>query len=323
MLRRLNRIIISGLGLFLFLFVQVQASAQENSALGTRFAEPGELGEVVQIGESGPTLLLLTCLSCRWRQFDTFMERNKDKYRMHAITWPGMGGTPVPDLPYMENQRAWIDNAVNAVTNYIDANELTDVYIVGASYGGSMAMNVANARPDAIKGIINLDATLFIPYEMLSEDRFATANQMRQNMIEPLRYDQDAWQKFNKVTMDDPERRQLYHGWFMSTPRNVMNAYYFEIVMGFTDRNRQLEALSVPILDIRAIRPWWEDKEARRQKVEDWMAQADLPKDYQLVFMYGSAHHVVEYQPEALDDMVETFIAGGTVEDFHPAAPEE
>lgn len=317
------RQILFGTLVLLFSF-QFQAIAQENSPLGTRVAELGEFGEVVTMGEEGPTLLLLTCLSCRWRQFDSFMERNKDKYRMHAITWPGMGGTPVPDLPIMASAATpWHDNAIETVLKYIDENNLTDIYIMGSSFGGAMAMYIANERPELVKGVINLDGTLFVPYENLSEDRFEAANGMRERFIEPMRYDQDAWQKLNNATIDDPQRKMLYHGWFMSTPRNVMNAYFFEFYMAFPRRNQQLEGMKVPLLDIRAIRPWWTDQAERRQKIEDALATADLPEGYNLVFMYGSGHHVVEYQPEALDEMVATFISGETVEDFHPTIADE
>ncbi len=91
---------------------------------------PGELGELHEMGHGERTLLLIPCMSCRSRAFDSFMERSSDKYTMLAVTLPGFGGSPLPNLPMNSGEPTWQRNAEAALTTLIDDRGLGTVTLI-------------------------------------------------------------------------------------------------------------------------------------------------------------------------------------------------
>lgn len=59
----------------------------------------GELGAVKKFGTGIQSLILIPGLGFDNSVFDDFMEANKSRYRMYAVTLAGYGGTPAPPMP--------------------------------------------------------------------------------------------------------------------------------------------------------------------------------------------------------------------------------
>ena len=57
------------------------------------------LAHVETRGEGDTHLLLVPGLLCDWTVWESFMERNAERYTMHAVTLPGFGGTEPPPEP--------------------------------------------------------------------------------------------------------------------------------------------------------------------------------------------------------------------------------
>src|SRR5215510_12834629 len=86
---------LEGLRLFAVLFAILNMSGAGLAQAQTKYSP---IPEYKRVGRGTQTLLLIPCMSCRWNEWEEFMERNQAKYTMYAVTIPGYGGTPVPDL---------------------------------------------------------------------------------------------------------------------------------------------------------------------------------------------------------------------------------
>lgn len=283
---------------------------------------PSALGEAYRLGDGDPTLLLIPCASCRWRSFDGFMARNADRYTMVAVTLPGYGGTTDPGLPRYADGHVWHDHAVEALAQLLEGQGLGDVVVIGHSFGSLIGLELAHRRPDLVGGLVNLDGWPTNGPEVADQDPHERLRQARSQMdqyVEPLR-DPDAWQQFNMpAPYFPPERRVLYHGWFMATEREVMAQYWWDNLLA--DRNPWFRALPMPYLDIKTIPPQAQDPQGRRRNYEDHVAEIGAPGRYQLIFLYDTYHYVMEHRPELLDELIARFVAGEPLEDVHPETP--
>lgn len=289
---------------------------------GQEISPPGALGEVHIAGQGDRTLLLIPCMSCRWRAFDSFVERNSDRYRLIAVTMPGFGGSPVPNLPLNSGDPLWQENAVRALSALIDEHELQDVVVVAHSWGGQMALQLADARPDAVGALVFLDSWPMSERSWFADDPADRRRQAGEIVQEnTVTYsDLDAWQAFNRVGgYVHPERQIQYHGWFMATPLHVVLQYWQENAL--IDLNPVLRRVTIPILDVKAISPGVADPEkAAQQRHAAWQENGPL-SDLKTVFLYGTGHHVLEQRPAVLDSLIAAFLRGEEVRDFRPAPP--
>src|SRR5262245_29142653 len=90
--------------------------AAQPSARGTVEAR---FGEVKQIGNGPVPMILMPCLGCDWRAFDQFMIRHAAKYRMYAVTWPGMGRTALPRVPAASGETPLVNNVIAALVKLV------------------------------------------------------------------------------------------------------------------------------------------------------------------------------------------------------------
>ncbi len=276
------------------------------------------LPEVEQRGTGDQAMILIPCAACGWWAFEGFMERNADRYRMYAVTLPGYGATPDPGLPIDTEGTPWHDNAVARLSELIDTESLQDVVVLGHSFGSTIAVELAAARPDVVTGVVNLDGGLtsnrsWFPDDASKRRRAAdelTASNVRQYA------DPTAWRSFNLPTILDPERRLLYHGMFMGTSRVATFQYWRENMI--KDLNPLLRGLDVPVLDVQAIAPTSSDPEGSRRAYEESLREDRLPASVRTVWAYETFHQMVEHRPDLVDRMVAEWLAGTAPADFRP-----
>lgn len=290
------------------------------------------ISDYKKIGDAGPTLLLIPCMSCRWNEWETFMEQNKDKYRMYAITVPGFGGTPVPDLPLnVDNKTPWRDNLLKALSNFIDKHELKNITVVGHSWGSQIALQIAVLRPDVVIGLINVDGSIesksWIPKDEEGNAR-ALAQADSSNLA--LANSAEEWRTFNSVSyryhsrtdsipVSDVDFALKLHGSFMATPKHVLHQYWRENL--FVDLDEYLHKLdpSIRILDIQSLVARDGNYEKLQEDYLKTMQDVDAPDHIQYVFMNKTYHFIMQHRPQALNEIIEKFMAGeeiDTVYDF-------
>jgi len=271
-------------------------------------------------GTGEANILILPCMSCRWRSFDTFMERNKDRYTMYAITVPGFGGSKVPELPMWSDQPVWQENALLAVEEFITEHEINDAVVLTHSWGSILAAQLLARQDDFAQSWIILDT--YVPFDpgdqaLPYEDKLKLVQNWRTENMEPLR-SPDAWAQFNKpAPYASPERQILYHGMFMATPRDVLFQYWRE--NGLRRINEDFGKISIPVVEVKSISATQTDpEEAKDQYVARYQS---VPHPYQLrtVFISKAGHHQIEHRPEIIDDIIRRVVEGEPIEDYDPS----
>ena len=163
-----------------------------------------KLPEVVIQGNGETNLILIPCMSCRWNEWEEFMERNKEKYTMYAVTVPGYGGTASPDLPVNSEATPFRDHVLEGLSELIDQNGLQKVTVAGHSWGSMVAVQLAAKRPDVVNRVINVDgfleSTTWTPDN--SAERLNQANQVITDWESKLE-NAEEWSKFNGAGVGD------------------------------------------------------------------------------------------------------------------------
>ena len=125
----------------------------------------------VKVGGSGsPVVYLHTAGGPRW---DAFTEALAEQHTVYAPDHPGTGDTDRQSIHSVDN--LW--DLVLIYDELLDALELPSVPIIGSSFGGMMACEVAAHRPDRVSKMVLIDAiglwrddTPVTPYMMLSQE---------------------------------------------------------------------------------------------------------------------------------------------------------
>ncbi len=104
-----------------------------------------------------------------WR--DTTLALHKMGHEVHTPTLTGLG-----ERSHLLSADITADTHVQDIVHVLDWRDLTDVILVGHSYGGQVITGVASERPERIRALVYLDA--FAP-EVSNEAVFANANPAR------------------------------------------------------------------------------------------------------------------------------------------------
>lgn len=279
------------------------------NALRAEAPTAGALPEVQKRGSTGPVLLLIPCFSCRWRSFETFMERNADKYSMFAVTLPGMGGTARPMLPVDPDSAVWRENALAALSRLLDQERLHDVTVVGHSFGATFALELAARRSDVITRLVNVDGALTSDrgwFPERAEERIIKAREIAERQSR-LFADPDYWLRFNATTqLCSRDRALLYHGMFASTDRRVVVQYWRENVL--RDLNPSLRRLRIPVLDLHAIGARVANVDSARTAYLTMMKTNGAPATARTVFLHRTSHFVHEHRPVLFDSLIAEFV---------------
>ncbi len=269
-----------------------------------------------QISGSGPdTLLLIPCMSCRWNEWETFMERNKEKYTMFAITVPGFGGTPVPELPKDSYDKAiWREHLMNSISAFIDKQGIKQATIVGHSWGTQLAIQVAAKRKDVFTKVIVVDGTIesssVIPTD--EKERIRQIKEIEE-YGKTLTVDPEAWRKFNKtiyqydkdtIRNEDVDWALKLHGSFMATSKVALIQYWRENFI--VNLDSYLLKIKVPILNIQSF--VGKNQEKQRENYFAKLKTIGNPSNVTTVIFYDTYHFIMQHRPETLEHSIHAFI---------------
>ena len=286
------------------------------------------LPEVVVAGEGNLNLLLIPCMGCRWNAWEEFMERNKNKYKMYAITIPGYGGTTAPNLPQNTEKTLWLDNVITGLSNLINQYDLKELVVVGHSWGTKVGIQLAAIRKDVIKKVIAIDGKIESSAWLAETqaERLLKAEAIVDKWEAKLQ-DAEEWQQFNgtgglprKDTITRAEALQAIKlvGSFMASDRTAIVQYWRENAL--TDLTAYLQRIKVPILNIQSF----VGKNQEEQKINylEHLKGVKAPSNVQSIFMFDTKHFIMFHRPLALDCIIENFLKDQTVKDFAPIKSE-
>jgi Protein of unknown function (DUF2911) len=131
---------------------------------GTKFSGNTDLGRIDKIG-SGPTaMLVLPSFEYNVSYFNNLMKESEQECTFYSVTYPGIDGT----LPYALGQKRnfagmpWHTNLVtNIIQQVISKNKIASFYIVAHNHSLELAILIAKAKPEMVKGIVFLNGSTF------------------------------------------------------------------------------------------------------------------------------------------------------------------
>lgn len=175
---------------------------------GYKTSTLGDLGDVKKIGSGKETMILIPGWGFGAEVYHNFIEANKNKYTIYAVTLAGFGGTAAPPMPdnATYDQQTWINGATNGILNIIKKEKLIKPIIVAHfNISTQVALNLALDHPDQIGKIVLLAGIPYRYYRPFSdtswgkEARFTAAE--RTNLVN--QYWAPAWYKtVTKKTWD-------------------------------------------------------------------------------------------------------------------------
>ncbi len=274
----------------------------------------------VEILEGGPlSVLVIPAMSARGTVWRGFMARNRDRYTTYAVTPPGFGGSPAPDLPRDSDSTPWTNHALDAIEQVIDRYELEEVALLGHSWGAGIAVLLADRRPEVVRAVVNVDGLITMDPEREKEGPAAWRQAADANVLQAWRdrfQDPEEWAKFNGWPIDLDERSALVYGMNMATPKEVVLQCWREMWMW--DLNPAIRRLDVPLLDLQALKPNDPDQEQTRRDYLSRLKQVGVPDTHQAIFLYHTRHAIEGHRPEEFDRLVRAFLEGNEVSNFRP-----
>ena len=131
--------------------------------------------DFLEAGSSGPVVMLVHSSVSGARQWRRLMEGLKDRFRVRAVNLFGYGKTP----PWPTEETQTLEDQARLVEAALPANA-DEVYLVGHSFGGSVAMKTAARLGDRVSKLVLLETNPFYLLAQASRDEaFAEAMDLR------------------------------------------------------------------------------------------------------------------------------------------------
>lgn len=102
--------------------------------------------------KSSPVLVLLHGWGGEWRSWFPIIERFKKTHRILVPDLPGFGASPLPRALELEDYAA-------EVLQWLHTQKLSQIALVGHSFGGAIATLIAVKEPNLVKQLVLVDAS--------------------------------------------------------------------------------------------------------------------------------------------------------------------
>lgn len=270
----------------------------------------------VEVRGTGKTdLILIPGLSCDWTVYESFMERNKDRYRMFAVTLPGFGGSEPPARPDGASpaEGLWLRNAEDAIIAMMKERGITSPYVMGHSMGGHLALRLAADHGDLFAGAISLDGLpLFPPPQPGQQDDAKSREQMAVQMARMIgAMPAERWREGQKqsvaMMVKDPARGAAIGELCATVPAPITAAYMSEMIC--SDVRPRVGQIKIPTMLISPIpmEAGPENAQIMRETVIEEFRGAG--PSVAIVNFDDTRHFVTEDRPAELDAAVADFVA--------------
>lgn len=272
------------------------------------------IAHVEQRGTGPVPVVLIPGINCDWTVYESFMERNKDRYTMYAVTLPGFGGTEPPpstkdDKP---SDGAWLDNAEAAIFEVMVDKKLENPLVIGHSLGGYLAIRLLEHHPDLLRGAVTIDGHPAIP---LSGPGMVIPIESRRQIVAERMVPQlnamsdDQWKMMAtqlSSMVKDKERGRALIKMSQAVPREISQRYLLELLSA--DAGEELKDLQKPLLFIIALADFEAEPGAAVMAKDAFTHQYEGVPKSTVVFFEDTRHFVMDDAPAELDRAVRQFV---------------
>lgn len=259
----------------------------------------------VVVEGSGPDVILIPGLSTPRAVWDGVRAALGGRYRLHLVQLNGFGGTPAG----ANGDENILVGTVEELGRYIEANRLQRPAVVGHSLGGLMGMMLAQRSPQAVGGLMTVDALPFIGAmfgpQVTVEAIRPQAEAMRARMSAPATPEQRqaAAAQVASGLVKSPAGRELVTRWVAEADPRVSGELVYEGLT--TDVRADLPRIAAPVTVLYAF------DDARLPQAQ---AAAVFEPAYRgtpsvrFEPVGGSAHFIMLDQPERFTELLRGFL---------------
>lgn len=108
----------------------------------------------LEAGDSGESLILLHSNGCSAHEFDSVIDSLRQQFRVFAWDMPGHGDSD----PLHRHYR--VEDYADALVEFMDAINVEQAWVVGASIGGLICVELASRYARRVKGVIVVESVL-------------------------------------------------------------------------------------------------------------------------------------------------------------------
>jgi pimeloyl-ACP methyl ester carboxylesterase len=262
----------------------------------------------VEVTGNGRPMVFVPGLTCGGDVWRDAVAHFASRYECHVVTLGGFAGKPRFDGPFL-------DTARDSLLAYLRAGRLHSPVFVGHSLGGTLAMELAIAAPDAIGPLVIVDA---LPFLGATRDTAATEESARKAM-EPMRQmirgqTQEAYAAYQHqapylrgMVAPGPNYDRVVQWAATSDPIAVADAM-FEV--NTRDLRAKIATVRSPML---VLGSWYGYKDySTREAVEaTFRTQYAKAPRWTLALADTARHFVMLDSPEWTWARIDAFLAGG------------
>jgi pimeloyl-ACP methyl ester carboxylesterase len=117
----------------------------------------------VEAGKGAPVILIPGSF-CTYRTWNTIIPRLSPRFRVLALDYLGAGDSDKPRSGFGYT----VEEQADLIAEMISTLRLGKTHLVGASYGGAIALNMAARHPEAVDKVISIEGGVVKPKSMPS-----------------------------------------------------------------------------------------------------------------------------------------------------------
>jgi len=265
--------------------------------LFTSFIYPQNPAIKSDIIGKGEVILFLPGFTTPGSVWNETVENLSKDYESHLISYAGFNGLAPIEMP-------WYSGVKDAIISYINKNELSKITLVGHSMGGNLAIDIAAALPDNIKGVILVDSLPCmrelmmpgVPAENLQYDSPYNNNMLT---MEDAQFKQTASFMAQNMT-NKKEKIDTLVNWILKADRKTYVYGYTDLLK--LDLREDLKKLNVKTLILGASFPNPEMTKSTFEK------QYTNLNDKEIEIANDSKHFIMFDQPEWFYKKLNTFL---------------
>ena len=293
--------------------------------------EAPAIAHVETAGTGETAVVLIHNTQGDWRVWESFMERNADRYSMLGVRLAGAGGSEAMELPAGDplDVMVWTDAAVGEIAAELGERGIERAFVVGHGLGAVIGMRLAIDHPGLVEGVVLVDAMPAYPL---------TLDGWRMPEIERVVYiaggfaaatsafDEEEWSErwsglaARQVTPEDGAA--LVFGIAQELELPVWRRWTLE--QHAPDLTDELRESGVRVLAMGAINPGKLNYFKTRTMVEEfWRLPFDEVPNAEVTFFDDTRHYIFLDRAEAFDESVRRFVEGETQEEYSYRATDE
>lgn len=302
--------------------------------LGKATTPWGELGQIEKRGRGAIPMILIAPVGFDWTIYQTFMDRNADRYTMYGVTLPGSGNTPLYPAPKAyEAATPWWDSAWQGILSLIEKNKLNKPVVVGLQSSAYLSARLALETPDKVRAAVMIGGLARMPQPSESDpDKAMTPEERRRSVsLRVAAMVTDLYPQVVLATREGGEK--LLQGFLrffspglsrhpkrnnelflMSALDSSLQASPFTNELMLTDLTAEFSKLTVPMLAVTADHDdgsVWQGTPDTAQWTEVKLRYPTIPLTINR--FENSRQFVTEDAPEELDAAIAAFLVGKTI----------